>query len=137
MNTLDSEERESMKQANSHTLRREEGHLPSSIPPHISHIVQRFAQESKALLQENIIAEFLFGSYAKDTYTSISDVDILILVNSITPDIRRQLSGLASDYSLEYDIYLSPIIKDREVWKRNAQCQTLFYQEIMQHGISL
>jgi predicted nucleotidyltransferase len=107
------------------------------IPPHISRIIKRFVKDSKQILQENVIAEYLFGSYATNSYTPHSDVDILIVVNTFTPEIRRKISGLASEYSLEYNIYISPIIKDSQVWNKNMQFHTLFYQEITQHGIPL
>lgn len=107
------------------------------IPHHILSIIQGFARDSKHILKENVIAEYLFGSYATNTYTPLSDIDILIVVNSFTPEIRRQMSGLASDYSLEYDVYISPIIKDYQVWNKNKQYYTLFYQEVTQHGILL
>lgn len=107
------------------------------IPLHILRIIRRFARDTKHILQENVIAEYLFGSYATNTYTMLSDIDILIVVNSFTPEIRRQMSGLASEYSLEYDVYISPIIKDYQVWNKNKQYHTLFYQEVTQHGILL
>lgn len=107
------------------------------IPSHISRIIQRFVKDSKQILQENVIAEYLFGSYATNTYTPVSDIDILIVVNTFTPEIRRQMSGLASEYSLEYDVYISPIIKDSQVWNKNKHYHTLFYQEVTHHGILL
>jgi predicted nucleotidyltransferase len=107
------------------------------IPPHILRIIQQFVKDSKQILQENVIAEYLFGSYATDTYSPLSDIDILIIVNTFTPEIRRQMSGLASEYSLEYDVYISPIIKDYQVWNKNKQYNTLFYQEVTQNGIRL
>ncbi len=120
----------------------------SHIPHDISRIIQQFVNDSKRLLSEHIIGEYLFGSYATDKYSpfsdidiliivDISDIDILIIVDKLTPDIRRRMSGLASDYSLEYDICISPVMKDEQVWKRNQQCDTLFYQEVIQNGIPL
>ena len=107
------------------------------IPLHISRIIRKFVRDSKQILQENIIAEYLFGSYATNTYTSLSDIDILIIVNTFTPGIRRQISELASEYSLEYDVYISPIIKDFQVWNKNEYYYTLFYQEVTRNGIRL
>jgi predicted nucleotidyltransferase len=107
------------------------------IPPRVSTIIQRFVEDSKQVLQDNVISEYLFGSYATNTYTPLSDIDILIVVKTFNPEIRRQMSGLASEYSLEYDIYISTIIKDNLVWNKNKQYHTLFYQEIAHHGILL
>lgn len=111
--------------------------LPGSIPERIASIIQQFAQDAKILLHDNLLAEYLFGSYAKNTYTSLSDIDILFLVKTRAIETRRTLSQLASDYSLKYDIYISPIIKDQQVWEKNQYYQTLFYQEVVQHGIPL
>ncbi len=113
------------------------GHFPAHIPDRLSTIIKKFAQESKSLLPDEIISEHLFGSYATNTFTSLSDIDILILVNKFSLDIRRKMSGLASDFSLEYDVFISPIIKDRQVWEKNKQHHTLFYQDVTEHGISL
>ncbi len=107
------------------------------IPPYMSTIIHRFADDAKRLFPNAIMAEYLFGSYAKNTYTPLSDIDILILVTHFTPEIQRQLSGLAAEYSLEYDVYISPIVKDIDVWKKNQSFHTLFYQEVTQYGIPL
>ncbi len=107
------------------------------IPIDIVKIIRQFAYETKQILRDHIIAEYLFGSYAMNTYHQLSDIDILILVDQFTPDIRRQLSGLASEYSLQYDVYISPIIKDRQVWTQNQQYNTLFYQDVTRYGIPL
>lgn len=126
-----------MKQQVSQTSNPQNGHLPASIPSHIASIIRQFAQEARALLHQNVIGEYLFGSYAKNTSTSLSDIDILVLVNTLTPETRRVLSELASEYSLEYDVYISPIIKDQQVWKKNQHYNTLFYQEVTRYGIPL
>lgn len=112
-------------------------HQFQHISPHISNIIHRFADDAKHLLQDDVIAEYLFGSYAKNTYTPLSDIDILILVKHFTPDMQRQLSGLAAEYSLEYDVYISPIVKGIDIWEKNQSYHTLFYQEVTQHGIPL
>jgi len=109
----------------------------SKLPEQVRDIIQQFAQESKSVLHHHLIAEYLFGSYARGTYTSESDIDILLLVDQLTPDIRRQMSHLATDYSLQYNIYISPIIKDRQVWMQNQHYNTLFYQNVLREGIPL
>lgn len=111
--------------------------LTSNIPNNVLQIIQRFAKDTKNILQENVLAEYLFGSYAARRQTPLSDIDILIIVNTLNPAIRRQMSGLASDYSLQYGIYISPILKDRKVWEKNKQYQTLLYKEVIQYGVPL
>ncbi len=111
--------------------------IPQSISQETWHIVQQFALETKQLLQEELMAEYLFGSYATNTQTPASDIDILIIVKHFSPEHKRKISGLASDYSLEYDMYISPILQGKETWEQNKTHKTLFYQNVTQQGISL
>ena len=108
-----------------------------NISNNVLQIIQRFAKDTKNILKENVLAEYLFGSYAARRQTPLSDIDILIIVNTLNPAIRRQMSGLASDYSLQYGIYISPILKESEVWEKNKRYQTLFYKEVIRNGVPL
>lgn len=107
------------------------------IAPHIAQIVRNFARETRRVLKEQVIAEYLFGSYSTNTQTPESDIDILIIVKEYSPELQWQLSGLASDYALAYDVCISPILKDIQVWQKNQHYQTLFYQNILRYGIPL
>ena len=98
----------------------------------ISQIIHDFAMESRHILQNDLVAEYLFGSYATNTYTSLSDIDILIIVKNYRSDMQYELSGLASEYALKYDVCISPIVKDVKLWEKNRLFNTLFYQEIVQ-----
>lgn len=111
--------------------------LPAHIQPQIAQMIRQFANDAKQILHENVIAEYLFGSYAAHTETPLSDIDILIIVKQTTPELQWQMGGLASDYSLQYDRCISPLLQDLHVWEKNQQYQTLFYQEVMQHGVRL
>ena len=72
-----------------------------SINPKIAKVVKNFVLESKQILNDSLIAEYLFGSYATNTQTPLSDIDILILVSKNTSELQWEISGLASKYSLE------------------------------------
>ncbi|WP_423224767.1 nucleotidyltransferase family protein [Candidatus Amarolinea aalborgensis] len=107
------------------------------VAPHIAQIIRDFVRETKHAFREQVIAEYLFGSYSTDTQTPESDIDILIIVKEYSPELQWQLSGLASDYALAYGVCISPILKDIEVWQKNQHYQTLFYQNILRYGIPL
>lgn len=111
--------------------------LTSSIDPVKEQIIRQFASETKKILKDNVQAEYLFGSYANNKQTPESDVDILIIVHQATPDIQRRLSGIASNYSLKYNLYISPIVQDIASWEKNQRCSTLFYQDVTRSGIPL
>lgn len=103
----------------------------------ISHIIHHFTDQSRDILRDNLVSQYLFGSYARETQTSLSDIDILIIVKNLTPDMQARLSGLASEYALDHGICISPILTDMSIWKKNKEFDTLFYQEIKRNGIRL
>jgi len=104
---------------------------------HLSKIISNFTREAHYILKDNVIEKYLFGSYARNTYTPESDIDILIIINNYKTELQYKLSELASDYSIQYGVCISPILKDFELWKKNKQYNTLFYQEITEDGIKL
>lgn len=109
----------------------------AKLDPNMTQIIRNFTKDTKNILKDNLIAEYLFGSYATNTQTSQSDIDILIIVKHYTSEFQWQMGGLASEYSLKYDVCVSPILKDIQVWNKNQQYRTLFFQEITSHGIKL
>ena len=109
----------------------------NNINPYISQIIQNFAKDTKNILKGNVISEYLFGSYAINVEKTFSDIDILIIVKHSTPELQWQMGGLASEYSLKYDVCISPILQDEKVWNKNQKCRTLFYKIITEYGIPL
>ena len=103
----------------------------------INDIVKEFIRDAQAILKDNLIAGYLFGSYARNQQTPESDIDIFFIVKNFNSKIRNEMSSLSADYSIERDVLISPIIKDLHVWQRNKNYNTLFYTEIINDGIKL
>ncbi len=101
-------------------------------------IIKSFAQDSKKILAEkNVVAQYLFGSYARNEQNKESDVDVCIIVKNLNYNLRRKISELSSDYSLEKNIIISAIIKDIKTWKKNKKYNSQFYREIKRDGIKI
>lgn len=100
-------------------------------------IVHSFSDDVRKLLRDNLVGQYLFGSTVRGTANADSDIDILIIVKELNYDMRKMISSLASEYSLRYDISISPIMKEVEVWQKNRFYQTLFYKEVEREGILL
>ena len=103
----------------------------------ILNIIQDFVNDSKKILKDNLIQQFLFGSYAKNEQNEWSDIDILLIVKYFNPEIRGKISALSSNYSLDKNVIISPVIKDIDVWRKNEKHNTLFFNEIKRYGIQL
>jgi len=102
-----------------------------------SHIIEEFLKDTSSILGKKLIEKYLFGSYALNTQTALSDIDILFIVDTLNLNTQSQLSDLASEYSLNHDVCISPILTDKKIWEKNKQFNTLFYQEIYRNGIRL
>ena len=102
-----------------------------------SFIIEKFVKDTRSILGNKLIEKYLFGSYALNTQTALSDIDILFIVDTLNFNTQSQLSDLASDYSLNHDVCISPILTDKNIWEKNKKFNTLFYQEIHQSGIRL
>ncbi|APF20841.1 DNA polymerase beta domain protein region [Caldithrix abyssi DSM 13497] len=103
----------------------------------IKPIIKRFSIDIQEIVKDNLFGQYLFGSYSRDQANDLSDIDTLIIVNQFDFKLREQLSELASEFSLKYGINISPIVKNIEVWEKNKQYRTLFYQEITRDGVQL
>jgi predicted nucleotidyltransferase len=103
----------------------------------VSNIIKDFINDTEKILKDNLVKEYLFGSYAKNTQDEFSDIDILIIVKHFNPKLRKEISSLSSSYSLNQNVIISPVIKDLNVWEKNKKYNTLFYTEIEKYGISL
>ncbi|HPG40565.1 MAG TPA: nucleotidyltransferase domain-containing protein [bacterium] len=103
----------------------------------IDKIIRDFVTDSRRLLKDNLIGQYLFGSYTQNKQTKMSDIDILIIVKAFNMDIRRQISALSSQYSIDNGIVISPVLKDIRVWEMNKKHNTQFYKEICKYGVLL
>lgn len=77
----------------------------------------------------------LYGSYARGNYTSDSDIDILILLDSEKPSKEEVKSIHYPLYDLEFEtgIVISPIVFSRKEWETKHRI-SLFYENILKEG---
>lgn len=105
----------------------------------INVIAQEVVDEVIRLLQDQVYKIVLYGSYARGDFTSESDIDILILLNCSKEQVmlyRKQISRLSSRISLENDIEISLLLRDRETFERGENVLP-FYKNIKEEGIKI
>lgn len=106
-------------------------------------ILNEYVQGLFKIIGNNLEQIILYGSYARGEESNInneiSDIDIMILVKSDENEIK-DLEAKVLDYSyeldLQYDILLSPIIENIDVFNRRVQYIT-FYKNVMTEGVLL
>lgn len=61
----------------------------------------------------------LFGSRARGEGHEESDLDLLVLVDGLTREERREVLDLAFDVGLASGLMLSPLAQDSQQWRRD------------------
>lgn len=91
------------------------------------------------LLEDKIYKIILYGSYARGDFDAESDIDILILLDCASGEVReyrKQISRLASRIGLENDIEVSLLLRDRASFEERADFLP-FYKNIQKEGVAL
>ena len=90
--------------------------MGAALPPRVSSAIERF----KALLMERFGMRLrqvvLFGSWARGEATEESDVDLLVVIDNLSPEERREVHFLAyqADAVAEELVLLSPLAYSTE-----------------------
>ncbi|MBQ6707656.1 MAG: nucleotidyltransferase domain-containing protein [Clostridia bacterium] len=105
----------------------------------LNEILQKVATESKNIFGEALDSVILFGSYARGDFDDESDIDILMLVDLPSEDLknyREKIDSLCGTLLLEYGIVISAIEKDLETFNQYAQILP-FYKNIAREGVKI
>lgn len=89
------------------------------------------------IVDEQLVSVILYGSVARGTASSESDVDVALLIKgSLSSVTENELSDFIVDMNLKYDKVFSVIdidVDNYEKWKAVAP----FYKNVKQDGIVL
>ncbi len=102
----------------------------------LDNISQQIAQSYRFVYGNDIVAIYLYGSYAREDYDNESDIDITAIVKGNRMDLQNKLKqvwNMSADIGLENDIIVSPTVipfDEYEMYK-----QTLpYYINIWKEG---
>lgn len=102
-------------------------------------ITKTVVQSSLELMEDKIYKIVLYGSYARGDFDTESDVDIIILLDCDEKELRnyrKRVAVLASWISLENDIEVSLLLKNRDSFE-DRRTVLPFYQKIENEGVIL
>jgi hypothetical protein len=93
--------------------------MEKKVPAHIRKLMKELKEGLLRIYGDQLIAVYLFGSYARGDYRQGSDVDVMIVLNnyeSYGKEIDRT-GELTSDLSLDYGISISRVVMKEKQWK--------------------
>ena len=102
-------------------------------------VLKEVENASLRLYGDKLNKIILYGSYARGNNTEESDIDIMILLNCTTDEIKKLRSitaEMVSDISLKQDVFLSVLLRDKKHFDDNLDFLP-FYQNIMKEGIKV
>jgi len=103
----------------------------------ILNFARQFAEDARRILQDNVLEEYAFSSHPKSPLKPEPDINILIIVQSSSTEVENRIRELASDYTHNHDVLISPMVWDAESWDLNKMYNSQFYQAIKGRGIRL
>lgn len=107
--------------------------------PELQNVLQAVKNASEQLYGDKLNRIILYGSYARGDNTEESDIDIMIVLNCSIDEIkklRHSTVEMASNISLEKDVFLSVLIRDKKNFENNLKFLP-FYQNIAKEGITV
>lgn len=99
----------------------------------ILEFAKRLKQKFNSIVQ-NII---LFGSKVRNKNEINSDIDILIVVDNLSWEIKKAISEMASEENIKYDVLISTIRYDVKTWEDPVIKASPFGKAVREEGISL
>ncbi len=113
----------------------------SELPEHLSlNEEDAIAAFTNYLLEEmasNLTHIYLFGSKARGDFQPDSDIDLLVIVRQLSPDVRWLIRAAAADCSLQYDVLLNTHILDQTRWQAIAQYEDTLWREVERDGVPI
>jgi predicted nucleotidyltransferase len=96
-----------------------------------------FVERVRQRFDGQLVSAVLFGSRARGEAEPDSDMDVLVVMSSADPEVRKEIRYLAVEVWLEHGIYLSTRVWSQAHWRKLEELQTLLYQNIRRDGINL
>jgi predicted nucleotidyltransferase len=107
--------------------------------PVLNEITDKVVSAARESLGDKLDKVILYGSYARGDFTDESDIDIMVLVDVNTEEMRffdNELGKVGWDIGYEHDIVVTVFLKDCDTFYKFLPVEP-FYQNVMRDGVLL
>ena len=93
----------------------------------------------KARLEEkyNLLDFRIYGSKAKGTDVEGSDIDVMVVLEDLSPLIESQIDDLIFELNLKYDCFITALFFSRKELEIGALSESPIYKKVLQEGTAL
>jgi predicted nucleotidyltransferase len=91
-----------------------------------------------ALLKKYSLLDLkIFGSKAKGTDSPDSDMDVMIVLENLSPLIESEIDDLIFDINLKYNCFITSLFFSQKELEEGPLSESPIYKKILKEGISL
>jgi uncharacterized protein len=109
--------------------------IPQSLPPIVQEAISRFTEKIQTQFPGKIYQIILFGSYARGDYHNDSDVDLLVLINDDSWELKKSIMDAGFYFYPEIGVMISAKVMTKEQYQKRSGF--LFIQEVSREGITV
>lgn len=105
----------------------------------IRELLEQYVDKIHQIYGDDLRMVILYGSYARGDFTTTSDIDIMILVNTAEKVIKEkghELSDMTYDFNLDHDIEIMPMVEEISHFQYWLQANP-FYKNVQNEGVPL
>jgi predicted nucleotidyltransferase len=105
----------------------------------IAEVVNKVKDKAGDIFGDKLIDVILFGSYARGEQSSESDLDIMLVLNMSSMELKKfrdTIVDIEVDLSLEYDIVLSIMLQSEFEFKKYDKVLP-FFINVLNEGVSI
>ncbi len=85
----------------------------------------------------NLLDFRIFGSMVWGNAGPESDIDVMVELEEVTPEIESQIDEIVFEINLEQDTFISTIIFSRDEIEEGPMSESPIYKVIQKEGISI
>jgi len=110
---------------------------PSRLTPNEQTAIDEYLARIHRQFDEQILSVTLFGSKARGDSDAESDIDLLVVVNKESWELRSALWRVASDVGLVHNLVISVRVFARERWAETRRLRLPLYRAVAMDGVPL
>ncbi len=99
--------------------------------------ITEFAALLRRKLGDTVREIILFGSKSRGERGIHSDIDILVVLTTVTWEIKRKISALAAQENIKYGVLISTVRYDEKLWNDPIVLASPFGSTVRAEGVPL
>jgi len=96
-------------------------------------LVHKFTDRVRSLFPEAGI--WIFGSRARGNPVSGSDLDVLVVLEQVNPQIDRDIRNIAWEIGYENEIVITTLLLEKEEFERGPMSESSIVANILREGV--